>query len=133
KQHVLLGSVPSDASRSRIVDTVLNIKTVVREGVLQDKAGPSVAIALGMLLPTVNDEPGVGVQGAAILSHRFGPVTGHLNAGLALSRAKRIDVVGSVILEGPRMWPVRPVSEVFAQLEAGDETTVTALAGLIWP
>ena len=133
KQHVLLGSVSSETSRSRIVDTALNIKTVVREGVLQHKPGRSVAIELGMLLPTVNDEPGVGAQGTVILSDRVGPVTAHFNAGLALTRAKNLDLVGSVIVEGPWTWPVRPVSELFAQVEGGNETTVTGLAGFISP
>jgi len=133
KQHLLLGSVPPETSRWRIVDTALSVKTVACEGVLQDKAGPSVAIEVGMLLPTVNDEPGVGAQGTAILSHRLGPVTAHFNAGLALSRSKRLDVLGSVILEGPWTWPVRPVSEIFAQVEGGDESTFSGLVGFIWP
>jgi hypothetical protein len=133
KQQVLLGTVPPDTSRSRIVDTALNVKTVVREGVLQDQPGPSFAIELGMLLPTVNDESGVGAQGTAIVSHRFGPVTAHLNGGLALSRAKRLDVFGNLIVEGPWTWPVRPVSEVSAEVDGGSEATVAALGGFIWP
>src|SRR5262249_46378705 len=133
KQHLLLGSLPPETSRTRIVDTALNVKTVAREGVLQDKSGPSVAIELGMLLPTLNDEPGVGAQGTAIVSYRLGPVTTHFNAGLAVSRAKQVDVVGSVIVEGPWTWPVRPVSEVLAGLEGGSETIITGLVGFIWP
>jgi len=133
KQLLLLGSAPTEAPRWRIVDTALNLKAVVREGILQDKSGPSLAVELGMLLPTVNDEPGLGVQGAAILSHRFGPITAHLNAGLALSRAKQVDVIGSLILEGPWTWSVRPVSELLVGIEGGSETTVSGLVGFIWP
>src|SRR5438270_2023292 len=98
----------------------------------KDRTGPSVAAELGVLLPTVNDEPGIGAQAAAIVSQRFGPVTAHFNAGAALARAKRIDLIGSIIVEGPLSWSLRPVFEAFSQLEGGEQATVSALAGLIW-
>jgi len=87
---------------------------------------------VGVLLPTVNDEPGIGAQAAAIVSQRFGPVTAHFNAGAALARTKRVDLIGSIILEGPWNWSVRPVFEAFSQLEGGQQATVSALAGAIW-
>jgi len=133
RQHLLLGSAPPDEPRSRLVDTAVSVKSVLREGALQDRRGPSVAAEVGVLLPTVNDEPGIGAQAAGIVSQRFGPVTAHFNAAAALARAKRLDLIGSVILEGPWSWSVRPVFEVFSQLEGAERATFSALAGLIWP
>jgi len=133
KQHVVLDRVSPAESRWQLVDTALNAKTVLRDGVLQERAGPSVAVELSMLLPTVNADPGVGAQATGIVSQRLGPVTAHFNAGLALSREKRIDASGSLIVEGPASWPVRPVSEILATVEGGNETTVSGLAGFIWP
>jgi hypothetical protein len=78
------------------VDTALNVKTVLREGALQGRPGPSVAGEVGVLLPTANDEPGIGAQAAAIVSQRFGSVTAHFKAAAALTRAKRLDLIGSI-------------------------------------
>jgi len=77
RQHLLLGSAPPDEPRSRLVDTAVSVKSVLREGALQDRRGPSVAAEVGVLLPTVNDEPGIGAQAAGIVSQRFGPLTAH--------------------------------------------------------
>jgi hypothetical protein len=48
-----------DEPRSRVEDTGLFLKTIVRDGALQDAAGPSVALEFGALLPTVNHESGM--------------------------------------------------------------------------
>jgi hypothetical protein len=131
RQHVLLGSAP-EAPRSRIVDTALNVKTVLRRGELQEEVGPSVAAELGVLLPTVNDEPGVGAKGTVVVSRRFADLTAHLNVGVALSRDRRLELPGSLILEGPWRWTVRPVVELFSQFREPGQVVVSALGGIIW-
>jgi hypothetical protein len=133
RQHVLLGAATAGVPRSRIVDTALNVKRVLREGALQGQGGPSVALELGMLLPTLHDEPGIGAQATGIVSNRLGPLTAHFNAGVALSRDQRVDLAGSIILEGPWTWPVRPVFEGFTGVEGAKDITVSGIAGLIWP
>jgi hypothetical protein len=131
RQHVLLGSAP-DVPRSRIVDTALNLKVVLRGGDLQEEAGPSVAAELGVLLPTVNDEPGMGAQGTVIVSRRFAELTAHLNAGVALSRDRHLELPASLILEGPWRWAVRPVFELFSQFRDPAQVVVSVLGGIIW-
>jgi hypothetical protein len=54
--------------RSSVVDNSVLLKGMLREGSLQEKAGPSIATELGLLLPEINGEPGTGVSVAAIVS-----------------------------------------------------------------
>jgi len=131
RQQLLLGPAP-DGPRLRIVDTALNVKAVLRPGVLQGEAGPSVAAEAGVRLPTLNDEPGIGAQGTAIVSYRFSHTTAHLNAGVALSRDKHLDLPGSLIFEGPWSWVVRPVVELFLEFQEPDRVVASGLGGLIW-
>ena len=131
-RHQLLLGPATDVPRSRIVDTAANLKTVLRPGELQDGTGPSVAAEVGVLLPTLNDEPGLGTQAIAIVSQRFGRVTAHLNLGFLLTRDKHLDLPGSVIVEGPWTWSVRPVFELRSEFREPHQTAISALGGLIW-
>src|SRR5215470_19167378 len=49
---------PAEDAQSRLVGDALFLKGVLREGVLQDKTGPSVATEFGALMPGMNDELG---------------------------------------------------------------------------
>jgi hypothetical protein len=53
---------PAEDTRSRFVGDGLFFKGVLREGALQDKSGPSVAVEFGPLLPGLNDEQGWGAS-----------------------------------------------------------------------
>jgi len=86
RHHFLLGAA-ARPPRTRFVDTGLSLKGVVRQGELQERSGPSVAIEVGALLPTLNDEAGVGAQAAVIVSRRFSRATIHLNGGVVFSRS----------------------------------------------
>src|SRR5690348_9017454 len=44
------------------------LKTVLREGVLQDKSGPSLATEFGLVLPDINGVSGTGAMVSGILS-----------------------------------------------------------------
>jgi len=131
RHHLLLGAA-AGVPRARLVDTALSLKGVVRQGELQDSSGPSVAIEVGALLPTLNDEAGVGAQAAVIVSRRFSQATIHLNGGVAFSRSHELEPVGSVIVEGPPRWVVRPVLELFSEGPVAGPFALTGLVGVIW-
>ncbi len=131
-RHMLIVSDGLGEPWSRVVETGLFLKGVLRDGTLQDGVGPSVAMEAGVLLPTVNGESGAGASAAAIVSQRWSSVTMHLNAAAALTRAGRLDLFGGAIVEGPYRWPVRPVAEVFVEREFDTSFAISGLLGAIW-
>lgn len=132
RHFVRIGSAAVEQPRSRIEETYLSVKTVLREGCLQDRRGPSVATEIGALLPTVNGEPGVGAQGFLIASQRWTDLTVHLNGAVAWTRAHALGLFGGIILEGHDAWPVRPVAELFVEGEEHRPTIASGLVGAIW-
>jgi hypothetical protein len=108
------------------------LKHVLREGVLQDKAGPSVATEFGLLLPDLDGSNRLGVSFAGIVSQRFDWGTVHLNGEAALTRDHNPDVFLGAIVEGPITWKVRPVAEFFYEDEINAARTVSGLLGAIW-
>jgi hypothetical protein len=131
QRDVALDPAPGEPSSS-IVDTGVFVKTVLREGALQDAGGPSVAAEYGILLPEVHGQSGTGASVAGIVSQRWEAGTLHLNTALAWNRAHEPDLFLGAILEGPYSWAVRPVVEVFAEQAAGSSRTTSALVGAIW-
>jgi hypothetical protein len=131
-RHLLLVGDAQGEARSRVVDTGLFLKGVLRDGTLQDGVGPSVAVEAGPLLPTVNGEPGAGASAAVIVSQRWSSLTMHLNTAAALTRAGRLDLFGGAIVEGPYRWVVRPVAEVFLEREFDTSFAISGLLGAIW-
>jgi len=121
-----------DARRSSLIGNAASLKGVLREGSLKDKPGPSVATEFGLLLPGINDEPGVGGSVAGIVSQQWPWATVHLNVVAAVTRQQHGDVFVGAIVEGPREWPVRPVAEVFHERDFGRLTTTSGLIGAIW-
>src|SRR4051812_14206893 len=132
RHQLLLGAANANMPRARLADTALSVKTVVRRGELQDEEGPSVATEVGVLLPTVNDEPGVGAQATMIASRRFSTAVLHVNGGIAYNRAHNVELVASVIVEGPPAWRVKPVLELFSEDDLAGPFAATVLAGVIW-
>jgi hypothetical protein len=118
--------------RSSIVDNGVFVKQVLRPGVLQDAAGPSVATEYGLLLPAVHGEKGTGASLAGIVSQRTEVATLHLNAALEWTREHEPGAFLGAILEGPRAWAVRPVAEVFGEQASGTPRTSSSLVGAIW-
>jgi hypothetical protein len=105
---------------------------VLREGSLQEKPGPSIATEFGVLLPRINGERGTGAVLNGIASQRWDWGTVHLNAQIALTREQHADYFLDIIIEGPRDWTVRPVSEIFYERDVGLFRTRSALIGAIW-
>jgi hypothetical protein len=137
-RHLFLLDELAGKARFRVIDTGLFIKGVVREGSIQQGRGPSVAIELGPLLPTIHGESGasgasgVGATAAMIVSQRWTPVTLHLNGACSRTRGGNLDLFGGIIVEGPHQWPVRPVVEAFVERELNAAFMVSGLAGAIW-
>jgi hypothetical protein len=108
------------------------LKHVLREGALQDKAGPSIATEFGLLLPDSDGSNRLGASLAGIVSQRFDWGTIHLNGEAALSRDHNADFFLGAIVEGPIKWKVRPVAEFFYEDEINAARTVSGLLGAIW-
>src|SRR5262249_22417241 len=108
------------------------LKHVLREGALQDKAGPSIATEFGLLLPDSDGSNRLGASLAGIVSQRFDWGTVHLNGAAALSRDHNPDFFVGAIVEGPITWKVRPVAEFFYEAEVSAAPTASRLVGAIW-
>lgn len=108
------------------------LKGVLREGVLQEKSGPSIATEFGVLLPGIHDESGTGVSLAGIVSQRWSWGTVHFNAAAALTREQHADYFLDTIIEGPRDWAVRPATEFFYERDVGRFQIRSALVAAIW-
>jgi hypothetical protein len=108
------------------------LKHVLREGVLQDKEGPSVATEFGLLLPDSDGSNRLGASFAGIVSQRYDWGTVHFNGEAALTRDHNADFFLGAIVEGPIKWKVRPVAEFFYEDEIHAAHTVSGLIGAIW-
>ena len=110
------------------------MKGVLKEGVLQEKEGVSLAIEAGPLLPsTLRHEHGVGVEAIGIVSWIVGPVTLHVNGGGGLDRDDRHGfAIWGVIGELPVHPKLRLVGEVNGESTQGQQPNNSALLGVIW-
>jgi len=126
--HALGGVTPATS----LLDNTADLKTVLREGVLQDKPGPSIGAEFSVLLPGTPNEHGTGVALDAFVSQRWGWATVHLNIAAALTREQHADYFLDTIIEGPYDWPVRPVCEFFYELDVGQFAAGSGLVGAIW-
>ena len=115
-----------------VVESQALLKSVLREGNLQEKPGPSIATEFGVLLPGINAEHGTGAILTGIASQRWDWGTLHLNTQIALTREQHADYFLDTIIEGPHDWVVRPVSEIFYEQDVGQFRTRSALVGAIW-
>jgi hypothetical protein len=115
-----------------LVDNALSLKTVLREGSLQDKSGLSLGAEFSALLPGINDESGAGLGVTGIASERWEWGSVHINLGAARSREGHGEIFFGAIVEGPGSWVVRPAGEFTYEREFGNHETYSFLAGLIW-
>lgn len=118
----------------QLVDPALSLKAVLREGVLQEKAGVSVAVETGLLLPsTVPGERRLGFQSVGIVSYRVSSLTFHLNIGGGVDREEtRPFGVWGVITELPIGATVRLVGEVNGESGYGETANNSGLLGVLW-
>ena len=122
----------SAGASSTLVGNAFFLKTVLHEGSLQGKLGPSIATEFGVLLPGVNDEAGLGLEWAGIIGHEADWGAIHFNFAAALNRDEKAEIFLGTIIEGPSNWVVRPVAEVVYEREFHATEVFAALAGFIW-
>jgi hypothetical protein len=125
-------SLGGETHRNAVIGNAASLKTVLREGSLQDRLGPSVATEFGILLPGINSEPGTGGSLAGIVSQRWSWITIHLNASAVVTRQQHGDLFLSTILEGPHDWAIRPVAELSYEKDFGSQRALSGLFGAIW-
>ena len=119
--------------RARVGDAALSLKAVVREGVLQEKEGPSLALEAGPLLPGgAADERHAGFKGLAILSGSLAPLIWHVNLGGGVNRQSRGFLDWGVIGE----WPLNPDFRLAAEINGESVShrvgAASGLIGVIW-
>lgn len=118
---------------SETVESALLLKRVLRDGVLQERTGWSVATEFGVLFPTIHADDDVGATVALLASQEVGRTVVHVNAALAQNRDENTELFGGVIIEGNTGAPVRPVAELTYAYERGTDARSTgALIGAIW-
>jgi hypothetical protein len=134
KNFELVGEFRLEVSPEvEITDPGLSVKGVVKEGVLQDKPGLSVAVEAGPLLPsTLPREHGVGFEAIGIVSGKLAPATVHVNGGGGLDRDGHVFGIWGVIGELPLHSKLRLVGEVNGETTQGVRPINSALLGLIW-
>jgi len=127
-------AVREDArDRARVGDAALSLKAVLREGVMQEKEGPSFALEAGPLLPGgAADERRAGFKGLAILSGRLAPLTWHVNLGGGVNRQRRGFVDWGVIGELPVHPRLRLVAEINGETLSHRAGESSGLLGAIW-
>ncbi len=120
--------------RARLVDPALSVKAVLREGILQEKAGLSFAVEAGALLPsTLKSENKLGFQAVGIASGRAVGLTYHVNLGGGLDRAQnRPFIIWGMIAEVPLTERWRVVGEIDGESAKAKGAENSALVGVIW-
>ena len=117
-----------------LVDPGLSLKTVLKEGLLQEKPGLSVAVEAGPLLPSTRPgERGLGFETIGIVSGKLAPFAFHVNLGGGVDRrdAQPFGIWG-VIGELPLHSNLRLVGEVTGESTKGMLPNNSALLGVIW-
>ena len=124
----------SSGGELNLIDPSLSVKGVLREGVLQDKSGVSIAVEIGPLLPsTQKDQHHFGFEGIGIASAKLGPFTFHVNAGLGVSRSTgALSGIWGVIGELPLWNGLRLVGEVDGEKPSHETQADSGLIGMIW-
>jgi hypothetical protein len=129
-RHFLLVQPVREGRRSTLRDTALSVKGLLRPGSLQEGSGPSVGLEVGLLLPGVGADPGVGASVTGIVSQRWSAMTAHVNGTLLIAHDHTVGAAFGAIVEGPSRWLIRPVAELTVEQDAG--RTTSGLIGGIW-
>lgn len=122
-----------DRGGDEFSDAGASLKTIFREGTLQEKPGVSLGSEFSLLLPGIRADDGAGLAWTFLASHRQAWGAWHFNLGPTLTRDGQGGMVAGAILEGPDTWPVRPVGEIRYEKAFGGEEMIAGLAGLIIP
>jgi hypothetical protein len=92
-KNFVAASAPAPGGRRiRLRDTDLLAKAVLRQGCLQGKGGPSLALEAGVLLPELGASTGLGSQADAIVSLGNDKVLVHFNESIAGNRDHHLEL-----------------------------------------
>ncbi len=118
----------------RLIDAALSLKSVLKEGVLQEKDGISFSVEAGPLLPSTNtEEKRFGFEAIGILSGKLSALTYHLNFGGGVDRANTNPfLIWGMIGELPIMSKLRLVGEINGESVRKNKPDNSALLGFIW-
>jgi hypothetical protein len=124
----------SPEHETELIEPALSLKAVLKEGVLQEKPGASVAMELSLLLPaTVPGEGTCGFEGVVILSAKLSPFVFHINVGGGVERGETAPfVLWGVIAELPLHPTLRLVGEINGESVRGEAADTSGLLGVIW-
>ena len=118
----------------QVVDPEISLKTVLKDGALQDKPGASVAVETALVLPsTLKGESRFGFEIVGIVSQQLSSVMYHLNLGGGVDRTESNPlVIWGLITELPLHPQLRFVSEVNGESAEGEAAQNSGLLGFIW-
>ncbi len=117
-----------------IIAPAISTTTILREGILQGKEGPSFAAEFDVLLPsTSKGERNTGLSGVGIMSYKFSDVLFHINAGMELDRVNfKSKALWGIIMEYPFEGKLRIVSEINGTAQHDEPPQNFGLIGFIW-
>ena len=120
--------------KSQLVDPGLFLKGMLKQGVLQDKQGISIAVEAGLLLPSAIDgENRVGYEAMGIVSGTLSSFTWHLNLGGGVDRTDHSTFgLWGVVAELPITPNLRLVAELNGESVRGETAESSSLIGFIW-
>jgi hypothetical protein len=133
-----VGSMPLPAAageaRYQVRETDVFLKVVLREGVLQDGSGPSVALEAGPLTPEIEGQSGLGFAANLIVSERWDWFLAHLDNQALWGRGDLTFGWQSSLIGEFRFsetaWPV--VELLWQRTFSSGVSTYSALLGGIW-
>lgn len=122
------------AGRSQVVDAALNLKGIAREGVLQEKSGPSVALEGSALLPeSGHANTKLGYEQTLVVSHRVSNATLHWNIGGGWERSASLPFAAwGLVAELPLWKGLRAAGEINGASVRGEVPDDSGLLGAIW-
>jgi hypothetical protein len=118
----------------QVAEPQLNVKAMLRLGVLQDKPGVSLACETSLLLPSNGEyQEKPGFEEAGMASYRFLGMTFHLNGGGGVERTASLPfAVYGLIGERPLTEKLRLVGEINGEAVNTQTPENSGLVGAIW-
>jgi hypothetical protein len=124
--------VKPENAGGEIEDVGFFLKKLMRQGVLQEQSGLSIAIEGGFLVPAHSAER-VGLEAIGIVSGQVGKVTYHVNLGGGLDRVDREQFgLWGGIVEYPVSSRIRIAGEISSEKVHGEPKESSVLVGLIF-
>lgn len=122
-----------DQTRYSVADDGIFTRVLLRDGTYtsdEEVRGPSLALQLGVLLPTYRDEGGAGASAALLLSQDWSErLILHANAQLDRRLSGDAGFFATLAVEAPLGCPLHAVAETYLDIEGGS-LELSTLGGL---